>query len=72
MATAVATHAHPPTSTGLDHRKIATHAFRQSRCPGGLALRIEFNSQTEAEDFAAEFAGRMLGTPSRSLHRPHG
>jgi heme/copper-type cytochrome/quinol oxidase subunit 3 len=32
MATAVATHAHPPTSTGLDHRKIAIWAFIGSEC----------------------------------------
>ena len=31
-ATAVATHAHPPTSTGLDHRKIAIWAFIGSEC----------------------------------------
>ena len=31
MATAVA-HAHPPTSTGLDHRKIAIWAFIGSEC----------------------------------------
>jgi hypothetical protein len=47
----------------LDHRKIAAHTFRQSVCPGGLALHIEFNAQTEAEDFAAQFAGRVLGSP---------
>src|ERR1700712_4096198 len=32
MATAVASHAHPPTSTGLDHRKIAIWAFIGSEC----------------------------------------
>ena len=32
MSTAVATHAHPPTSTGLDHRKIAIWAFIGSEC----------------------------------------
>ena len=32
MATAVATHAHPATSTGLDHRKIAIWAFIGSEC----------------------------------------
>ena len=32
MATAVATHSHPPTSTGLDHRKIAIWAFIGSEC----------------------------------------
>src|SRR3982750_1348282 len=32
MATAVASHGHPPTSTGLDHRKIAIWAFIGSEC----------------------------------------
>jgi cytochrome c oxidase subunit 3 len=32
MSSAVATHAHPPTSTGLDHRKIAIWAFIGSEC----------------------------------------
>jgi heme/copper-type cytochrome/quinol oxidase subunit 3 len=32
MSTAVATHAHPPTSTGLDNRKIAIWAFIGSEC----------------------------------------
>src|SRR3954462_9211490 len=32
MGTAVASHAHPPTSTGLDHRKIAIWAFIGSEC----------------------------------------
>jgi cytochrome c oxidase subunit 3 len=32
MATAVASHAHPATSTGLDHRKIAIWAFIGSEC----------------------------------------
>lgn len=51
--------------TWLDHRKIAPHAFRQSGCPGGLALHVEFDAQGEAEDFATEFAGRVLGAPPR-------
>ncbi|HTE46897.1 MAG TPA: cytochrome c oxidase subunit 3 [Gemmatimonadaceae bacterium] len=32
MSSAVASHAHPPTSTGLDHRKIAIWAFIGSEC----------------------------------------
>src|ERR687889_2142533 len=32
MSTAVASHAHPPTSTGLDHRKIGIWAFIGSEC----------------------------------------
>ena len=32
MATAVASHGHPPTSTGLDNRKIAIWAFIGSEC----------------------------------------
>jgi hypothetical protein len=47
--------------TWLDHRKITPLAFRQSGCPGGLALHIEFNVGTHAEEFAADFAGRLLG-----------
>lgn len=48
--------------TWLDHRKVVPHAFRQSACPGGLALRVEFGSHAEAEVFAARFTGRVLGT----------
>jgi hypothetical protein len=47
----------------LDHRKVVPHAFRQSTCPGGLALHVEFNVQAEAADFAAAFEGRVLGAP---------
>src|ERR1041385_5446249 len=32
LSSAVASHAHPPTSTGLDHRKIAIWAFIGSEC----------------------------------------
>jgi cytochrome c oxidase subunit III len=32
MATAAASHGHPPTTTGLDHRKIAIWAFIGSEC----------------------------------------
>jgi cytochrome c oxidase subunit III len=32
MATTAVTHGHPPTSTGLDHRKIAIWAFIGSEC----------------------------------------
>src|SRR5213595_4314331 len=32
MATAAVSHGHPPTTTGLDHRKIAIWAFIGSEC----------------------------------------
>src|SRR5687767_7658757 len=32
MATTAVTHGHPPTTTGLDHRKIAIWAFIGSEC----------------------------------------
>src|SRR5580698_8576723 len=32
MATAAVIHAHPPTTTGLDHRKVAIWAFIGSEC----------------------------------------
>src|SRR6185503_17224966 len=32
MATAAVTHGHPPTTTGLDHRKVAIWAFIGSEC----------------------------------------
>lgn len=47
----------------LDHRKIMPRAFRQSTCPGPLALNVEFGQDIEAADFAARFTGRVLGTP---------
>ncbi len=54
--------------TWLDHRKVAPRAFRQSACPGGLALHVEFSTHTAAEDFAARFTGRVLGAPP-PVHR---
>lgn len=56
--------------TWLDHRKVAPHAFRQSACPGGLAFHVEFSVRAEAEEFAARFAGRMLGEPPVAAGRP--
>jgi hypothetical protein len=55
----------------LDHRKVAPCAFRQSTCPGGLALHVEFGLEAEAADFAVRFAGRLLGTPPEHLVRPN-
>lgn len=49
----------------LDHRKLAPQGFRQSACPGGLALHVEFRGQGEAVAFADFFGGRVLGTPPR-------
>jgi hypothetical protein len=46
----------------LDHQKVRTHAFRESRFPGGLALHVDFASSGEADAFAARFGGRVLGT----------
>lgn len=45
----------------LDHQKVMPDAFRQSSCPGGLALHIEFKLQQHAEGFATRFRGRVLG-----------
>lgn len=59
----------------LDHRKLAPQGFRQSTCPGGLALHVEFRGQIEAVAFADFFGGRVLGTPpaqggARTPHAP--
>ena len=45
----------------LDHRKVVPRAFRQSICAQGLALRIEFDGQRDAEEFVARFGGCVLG-----------
>jgi hypothetical protein len=50
----------------LDRRKVVPHAFRESGCPGGMALHVEFNAPTDADDFASRFSGRVLGTPPAS------
>lgn len=47
----------------LDHGKIRPHAFRESRCPGGLALHVDFGLPREAAAFAERFGGHVLGTP---------
>jgi hypothetical protein len=47
----------------LDHRKIVPRAFRQSTWPGGLALHVDFDEQSGAEQFADQFGGRVLGVP---------
>lgn len=47
----------------LDHRKLAPQAFRQSACPGGLALHVEFRGRGEAAAFADFFGGRILSMP---------
>jgi hypothetical protein len=47
----------------LDHGKIRTQAFRESRFPGGLALHVDFALPSEATAFAERFGGRVLGTP---------
>ena len=49
--------------TWLDHRKSVPDAFRQSTCPGGLALHVEFRQPVDATAFAARFGGRVLGMP---------
>jgi hypothetical protein len=46
----------------LDHGKIRPVAFRESRCPGGLALHVDFAMPNEADAFAKKFGGRVLGT----------
>lgn len=45
----------------LDHRRVAPHAFRQSSCPGGLALHVEFEAPEAADEFCRSFGGRVLG-----------
>jgi hypothetical protein len=45
----------------LDHRKISPRAFRQSTWPGGLALHVDFDERSCAEEFAGQFGGRVLG-----------
>jgi hypothetical protein len=45
----------------LDHQKVVPNAFRQSICPGGLALHVEFRLPNDATAFALRFTGRVLG-----------
>jgi hypothetical protein len=45
----------------LDHNKVVPNAFRQSTCPGGLALHVEFKLPNDATAFSSRFAGRVLG-----------
>lgn len=45
----------------LDHHKVVPNAFRQSTCPGGLALHVEFRLSSDATAFALRFTGRVLG-----------
>ena len=45
----------------LDHHKVVPNAFRQSTCPGGLALHVEFRLPNDATAFALRFTGRTLG-----------
>ena len=56
----------------LDHRKVVPRNFRQSTCPGGLALQVEFALDAEATNFASRFTGRVLGTPPEYLVPPLG
>jgi hypothetical protein len=56
--------------TWLDCHKIALHAFRESTCPGGLALHVEFDQPGHADEFAAQFSGRVLGTRPRQPGEP--
>ncbi len=51
--------------TWLDHRKVVPCGFRQSGSPGGMALHVEFNASSDADDFAANFNGWVLGTRPR-------
>jgi hypothetical protein len=48
----------------LDRQKVAPHAFHQSPCPDGLALRVEFSEIHDAAEFAGRFGGRVVGAPS--------
>jgi hypothetical protein len=45
----------------LDHHKVVPNVFRQSACPGGLALHVEFRLPNDAAAFALRFTGRVLG-----------
>lgn len=45
----------------LDHNKVVPNAFRQSPCPGGLAVHVEFRLPNDATAFALKFAGHVLG-----------
>jgi hypothetical protein len=60
----------------LDHHKVVPNAFRQSTCPGGLALHVEFRLLYDATAFAVRFTGRVLrdlpdspGIAPAALHR---
>lgn len=50
----------------LDHQKVVPNAFRQSTCPGGLALHVEFRLPNDATAFALRFTGRVLGNLPQS------
>jgi hypothetical protein len=45
----------------LDRSKVSPRAFRESGCPGGRALHVEFDAPGDARQFAARFSGRVLG-----------
>jgi hypothetical protein len=45
----------------LDHHRVVPNAFRQSGCPGELALHVEFRLPNDATAFALRFTGRVLG-----------
>lgn len=56
--------------TWLDRRKVMPVTFRQSTCPGGFTFHVEFFLNTDAENFAARFAGRILGAAPEYVARP--
>src|SRR3954451_5785020 len=83
MATAVASHAHPPTSTGLDHRKIAIWAFIGSECMlfaslistyliyKGRSITGPFPHEWCCETTKATSAtGPIAGCPAGALYKP--
>jgi hypothetical protein len=45
----------------LDHRRFEPTTFRHTFTGSGLVFHVEFRLQPEAELFAREFEGRVIG-----------
>ena len=80
---AVASHAHPPTSTGLDHRKIAIWAFIGSECmlfASLISTYLIYKGRSVTGPFPHEWwcratkatsaAGPIAGCPAGELFKP--
>src|SRR5881394_1011316 len=83
MATAVASHAHPPTTTGLDHRKIAIWAFIGSECmlfASLISTYLIYKGRSRTGPFPHEWwcqatnatsaTGPIANCPAGALYKP--